>query len=192
MQQDLPVAIVGGGLVGFCAYVTLLRLGVPAAEVVVLGRELDPAGAWSRRAAAIRQRSMRSESDGHCLPATFPGLALRAAARRRSLRPVAESVLRGYHPSVQEFLAHVVRLREASGWDERVVQREVAQVTAVPGGFLLDGEGPFAHVFLATGHPGLALPDELAGDPRAVHAYEPHGYADEVAVVGAGMAAATE
>jgi hypothetical protein len=47
-------------------------------------------------------------------------------------------------------------------------------------------------VLLAPGHPGLAVPDELAGDPRVVHAYEPHEYADRVAVVGAGMAAATE
>jgi hypothetical protein len=36
------------------------------------------------------------------------------------------------------------------------------------------------------------MPEELAGDPRAVHAYEPHEYADDVVVVGAGMAAATE
>ena len=47
-------------------------------------------------------------------------------------------------------------------------------------------------MLLATGHPGLNVPDELAGDPRVVHAYEPHEYADDVAVVGAGMAAATE
>ena len=39
-------------------------------------------------------------------------------------------------------------------------------------------------------HPGLNVPEELAG--RAVHAYEPHEYAAEVCVVGAGMAAATE
>ncbi len=50
----------------------------------------------------------------------------------------------------------------------------------------------FRHVLLAPGHPGLALPAELAGDARVVHAYEPHGYARRVAVVGAGMAAATE
>ena len=42
---------------------------------------------------------------------------------------------------------------------------------------------------LATGHPGLARPDAF---PGAVHAYEPHEYAAKVAVVGAGMAAATE
>ncbi len=52
--------------------------------------------------------------------------------------------------------------------------------------------GHFAHVLVATGHPGLAIPEPLAGDARVVHAYEPHDYAATVAVVGAGMAAATE
>jgi hypothetical protein len=47
-------------------------------------------------------------------------------------------------------------------------------------------------VLVATGHPGHALPEGLVGDPRAVHAYEPHEYARTVTVVGAGMAAATE
>ena len=47
-------------------------------------------------------------------------------------------------------------------------------------------------MLVATGHPGLAVPDELADDPRVVHAYEPHEYASRVTVVGAGMAAATE
>ena len=56
-------------------------------------------------------------------------------------------------------------------------RRRIARVKAVGGGFELDGEGPFPHVFLATGHPGLALPDALADDRRVVHAYEPHEYA---------------
>src|SRR5204863_3240476 len=60
------------------------------------------------------------------------------------------------------------------------------------GGFSLDDHGVYPHVLLAPGHPGLALPPELEGDSRVVHAYEPHDYASDVAVVGAGMAAATE
>jgi hypothetical protein len=36
------------------------------------------------------------------------------------------------------------------------------------------------------------MPAELERDPRATHAYRPHGYASKVAVIGAGMAAATE
>jgi hypothetical protein len=62
----------------------------------------------------------------------------------------------------------------------------------VDGGFELDEAGVFAHVLLAPGHPGLAFPEGLEGDERVVHAYEPHDYAVEVEVVGAGMAAATE
>ena len=52
--------------------------------------------------------------------------------------------------------------------------------------------GRFRHVLVATGHPGLAFPPELEGDPRTVHAYQPHEYAERVEIVGAGMAAATE
>jgi hypothetical protein len=62
----------------------------------------------------------------------------------------------------------------------------------VEGGFSLDGRRAYPHVLLAPGHPGLAFPPELEDDPRTVHAYEAHDYADDVVVVGAGMAAATE
>src|SRR5919204_2033193 len=99
------VAIVGGGLSGFVSYLTLRRGGIE--DVAVFSTEADPAAAWRRRAAAIRQTHMRSESDGHCLPTTFPGLAVRAALRRRSLRPLAETVTDRYHPTVPEFLEHV-------------------------------------------------------------------------------------
>src|SRR6185503_19096703 len=91
-----------------------------------------------------------------------------------------------------EFLAHVEDVRVRSGWDESFVRARVERVRAVEGGFYVDRRGVFAHVLLAPGHPGLAIPPELAGDPRVVHAYQPHDYADEVEVVGAGMAAATE
>ena len=63
---------------------------------------------------------------------------------------------------------------------------------AVEGGFDIDGLGSFRHVLVAPGHPGLSVPAELADNPRTVHAYETHDYADRIAVVGAGMAAATE
>jgi cation diffusion facilitator CzcD-associated flavoprotein CzcO len=186
------VAIVGGGLAGFIAYQTLLYGGVPSEDVVVFDPDPDPAAAWRVRAAAIRQRAMRSESDGHCLPTSFPGLAVRDAIRRRSPVPLLQSVCDRYHPSVETFLAHVEELRDRSRWDDRVQRARVERVLAVEGGFELDGHGSFCHVLLALGHPGLALPDELAGDARVVHAYEPHEYAGEVTVVGAGMAAATE
>ena len=184
------VAVVGSGLAGFTAYQTLRRAFEPG-EIAVFGLDADPAAAWRIRAAAIRQREMRSESDGHCLPTSFPGLAFSSVRRRRSLRPLLESVLDRYHPTVGEFLAHVERLRERSGWDESLVVRRVDRVRAGDDGFDLDGER-FAHVLLAPGHPGLNVPEELRDDPRVVHSYEPHDYATTVTVVGAGLAAATE
>jgi cation diffusion facilitator CzcD-associated flavoprotein CzcO len=184
------VAVVGSGLAGFTAYQTVRREFEPG-EVAVFGTDANPAAAWRVRAAAIRQREMRSESDGHCLPSSFPGLAFSSVRRRRSLRPLLDSVLDRYHPTVDEFLLHVERLRERSGWDESLVSRRVEHVRAVDGGFDVDGER-FAHVLLAPGHPGLNVPEELRGDPRVVHSYEPHDYAATVTVVGAGLAAATE
>src|SRR5213595_3402329 len=184
------VAVVGSGRAGFTAYQTLRRALEPD-EIAVFGTDADPAAAWRVRAAAIRQREMRSESDGHCLPTTFPGLAFSSARRRRSLRPLLESALDRYHPTVDEFLLHVERLRKRSGWDESLVLRRVERIDAVGGGFQLAG-ARFRHVLLAPGHPGLNLPEELRGDPRVVHSYEPHDYAAIVTVVGAGLAAATE
>src|SRR3954453_14248771 len=189
----MSVAIVGGGLAGFTAYATLVHGGIDPADVAVFdaSADPDPAAVWRVRAAAIRQRAMRSESDGHCLPTSFPGLAFSSVRRRRSARPLLESVLDRYHPSVDEFLSHVERLRERSGWDESLVPRRVERVCAVDGGFDLDGER-FSHVLLAPGHPGLNVPEELRDDPRVVHAYEAHDYAPTVTVIGAGLAAATE
>src|SRR3954454_324662 len=184
------VAVVGSGLAGFTAYQTLRRDLAPG-EIAVFGTDDDPAAAWRVRAAAIRQREMRSESDGHCLPTLFPGLAFSSVRRRRSARPLLDSALDRYHPSVDEFLSHVERLRERSGWDESLIPRRVERVQAVNDGFDLDGER-FAHVLVAPGHPGLNVPEELRDDPRVVHAYEAHDYAPTVTVIGAGLAAATE
>jgi cation diffusion facilitator CzcD-associated flavoprotein CzcO len=185
-------AIVGGGLAGFTAYATLRHGGLAPAEITVFGTDPDPAAEWRRRAAAIRQRRMRSESDGHCAPTSFPGLAVRAALRRRSALPLLRTACDRFHPTVDDFLEHVAELRESSGWDESFRGRCIGSVRAVEGGFDLDGEGVFPHLLLAPGHPGLAFPEGLERDPRAVHAYEPHDFAGEVEIVGAGMAAATE
>jgi hypothetical protein len=185
-------AIVGSGLAGFTVYVTLRMGGLEAREIAVFGTDEDPAAAWRRRAAAIGQRRMRSESDGHCYPASFPGLAVREAWRRRSPGPLLRTVADRYNPSVEDFLTHVEELRVGTGWDESFRRAVIHDVTPVAGGFELGRHGSFRHVCLAPGHPGLAVPIEFAADPRVVHAYEPHGYADRVAVVGAGMAAAHE
>lgn len=185
-------AIVGGGLAGLVAYTTLRHGGLRPDEIAVFGPDADPAAAWRSRAAAIRQRAMRSESDGHCLATSFPGLALPAARRRRSIAPLVQTLCNRFHPTVEEFLDHVGRVRRRSGWDESLRVGRIERVRPVAGGFELDGHGVFVHVLVAPGHPGLNVPEQLAGDPRVVHAYEPHDYAAEVCVVGAGMAAATE
>jgi hypothetical protein len=203
-------AIVGAGLGGFVAYATLRHGGLEPGEIAVFGTDPDPTAVWRPRAEAIRQRLMRSESDGHCYPASFPGLAAREALRRRDLAPLVLSVCDRYRPTVAEFLRHVDELRERTRWDESFRSARIESVRAVDGGFALDGHGVFRHVLLAPGHPGLAFPDLPGGQvlqsskrtgpnakkqdltPRVVHAYEPHEYASRVAVVGAGMAAATE
>jgi cation diffusion facilitator CzcD-associated flavoprotein CzcO len=192
VSEAKECAIVGGGLAGLVGYATLRHRGVTPAEIDVFGTDTDPAGQWRARAAAIRQRRMRSESDGHCGPRSFPGLAVRAALRQKSPLPLVESWLDRYHPTVGEFLEHVEEVRAESGWVESFRRRRVKRITAVDGGFKLDDAGCFRHVLIATGHPGLALPPDLRREPRAVHAYQPHGYGEHVEIVGAGMAAATE
>lgn len=186
------VAIVGSGLGGLVAYAALRHGGLAPDEIAVFGSDPDPAAAWRPRAAAIRQRRMRSESDGHCLPRSFPGLAVRESVRSLSPVPLVLSACDRYRPSVEQFLSHVAEVRGRSGWDASFRNATVERIRAVAEGFELDGEGVFRHVLVSPGHPGLALPPELEGDGRVVHAYEPHDYAEKVAIVGAGMAAATE
>ena len=182
-------AIVGSGLAALATYATLRHGGLQPEEIAVFGTHEDPTEVWRERAAAIRQRRMRSESDGHLAPAAFPGLAVREAVRRGSPLPALRSVANRYHPNVDDFLAHAEAVCRSSGWERSFRVQRVERIRAVERGFTLDGEGPVAHVLIATGHPGLARPDAY---PRAVHAYEPHEYEATVAVVGAGMAAATE
>jgi cation diffusion facilitator CzcD-associated flavoprotein CzcO len=188
----MTCAIVGGGLGGFVAYTTLRSGGLEPDDITVFGTDPDPASTFRTHAAAIRQQRMRSESDGHCLARSFPGLAVRSALRSGSVRPLVDSVRDRYRPTVEEFLDHVAEVRAATGWDESFHRARIEHVRAVGGGFELDDLGVFPHVLLAPGHAGLAFPPGLEDDPRVVHAYRPHEYADEVAVVGAGMAAATE
>jgi cation diffusion facilitator CzcD-associated flavoprotein CzcO len=189
MGQGTRCAVVGSGLAAFAAYATLRHGGLAPEEISVFGTHEDPTTVWRERAASIRQTRMRSESDGHLAAPSFPGLALRTYLRTGSLRPIVASLADRYHPSVDEFLAHSEQLRERSGWDRSFVQRRVRRIRAVEGGFELDGDGPYPHVLVAAGHPGLSRPED---HPNAVHAYEPHQYASRVAIIGAGMAAATE
>jgi len=175
-------AIVGSGLAALATYATLRHAGVASAEIAVFGTHADPTSVWRERAASIHQQRMRSESDGHLAAPAFPGLA----AREGTVTAIAKSLTNRYHPTVKLFLRHADQVRQQSGWDASFAERRVAHVRAGEDGFTIDGEGSFPHVLVATGHPGLVHV------PGAVHAYEPHEYAAKVAVVGAGMAAATE
>ncbi len=186
MRSTQSCAIVGSGLAALATYTTLRHGGLAPDEIVVFGTHTDPTAVWATRAASIRQHRMRSESDGHLAAASFPGLAVREATRRISVRPLLQTVANRYRPTVDDFLADAERLREQSGWASSFVERRIERIRAVDGGFELDGGAQFAHVLVATGHPGLARV------PGAVHAYEPHEYASRVAIIGAGMAAATE
>ena len=121
---------------------------------------------------------MRSESDGHCLPTSFPGLAVREARRRGSPRRSLRSARRPVQPDgrgVPRPRRGAARAR--SGWDESVRRERVERIGVEPDGFSVGGvEVP--HVLVATGHPGLQRAGGAArDDPRVVHAYEPHDYA---------------
>jgi cation diffusion facilitator CzcD-associated flavoprotein CzcO len=187
-SETVRCAIVGSGLAALAAYATLRHAGVRPEEIVVYGTHEDPTEVWRTRAAAIRQQRMRSESDGHVGAAAFPGLAMREAVRRLTVTPLVATLASRYHPRVEDFLRHAEGVRARSGWDQSFRCERIDRIAPVEGGFALDG-GTFRHVLVATGHPGLQRPPEY---PEAVHAYEPHEYAAKVAVVGAGMAAATE
>lgn len=186
--KPVRCAIVGSGLAALATFATLRHGGVRPEEIVVFGTHDDPTEVWRARASAIRQRRMRSESDGHVGAASFPGLAVREAVRTLSAGPLVATLTNRYTPTVDAFLAHAESVRERSGWDRSFRRERVGRIEPVAGAFAVDGS-TFRHVLVATGHPGLARPPELAG---AVHAYEPHDYAPKVAIVGAGMAAATE
>ena len=187
-SETVRCAIVGSGLAALATYATLRHGGVRPEEIAVYGTHEDPTEVWRTRAASIRQQRMRSESDGHMAAASFPGLAVREATRRLTLTPLVASLASRYHPRVEDFLQHAESVRARSGWEQSFRCERIERIEPVDGGFAVDG-GTFRHVLVATGHPGLERPVEYAG---AVHAYEPHEYAAKVAVVGAGMAAATE
>ena len=180
------------GSAGFVAYATLRHGGLEPAEIAVFGDDPDPAelgvraprrsgsSGCARRATATAGRPRSPASQRARLPA--------GAISRRSFSASATATTR---PSRTSSVTSTSCASAAAGTRAsiRLGSSECGPSTAAS---TLDGHGVFRHVLLAPGHPGLAVPAELAGDPRVVHAYEPHEYAARVAVVGAGMAAATE
>jgi len=129
-DRTMRCAIVGSGLAALASYATLRHGGLQAEEIIVFGTHEDPTMIWRVRAEAIRQERMRSESDGHLAAAAFPGLAVREAARRGSLRPLLQTVTNRYRPTVDEFVAHADEVRRRSGWEQSFVERRVSSVRA--------------------------------------------------------------
>ena len=191
------VAIVGGGLAGFVAYQTLRAGGLEPREIVVFDPDPDPAAPGGAARPAIRQVRMRSESDGHCLPEVVPGPRAAEAVRRGELMPLVQTACNRYRPSVDEFLRHVEELRAtkrlgrerrraigSSGSARSTAASRSSSATAVRPG---RPDTSCSHWAI----PGLAsrrARRRRARRPRVRAAR----YARRVAIVGAGMAAATE
>ncbi len=129
---------------------------------------------------------MRSESDGHVAAAAFPGLAVRETLRDGTLRPLLQTATNRYHPLVEDFVRHTDRVVSESGWERSFLQRRIERIRAVDGGFELDGE------VTVRARAGRDRPPRAGTGPQRRPCIEPHEYASRVAIVGAGMAAATE
>ena len=157
-------------------------------------READPPEAWSRTAAAIRQRRMRSESDGHARRPRSRASRAREAVRRRSLVPLRAHACDRYRPTRRG----LPRARRAScasetGWDESCAAASGSSASApstAGSSWTTTGRSvtscsrpaipasPFRPSWRTTR--GSSMPTSRTSTRR------------RVAVVGAGMAAATE
>jgi len=197
-------AIVGAGPAGLIAYLILRYHGVPAHQIVVLDDRRDVLDAWAACSAAIAQRAMRSESEGHFFATDFPGFALLDSIRERSPLPLLRSVFNRYHPTLRDVVSHG---RGLASYYDLDASRRYCRVTAVrremhPSPHLTlettDGTVSARHVLLALGHGPLRWPavdpealPELAG--RLTHAYQPKDYRPgKTVVIGSGMAATGE
>jgi hypothetical protein len=203
-----PVAIVGAGVSGFIAAVTLRYSGLAAEDIVLFDETPAFLAIWAGGAGAIQQRLMRSESEGHFYATDFPGFALLHAVHQVSLLPLLRSVVNRYNPTVDDILAHGRALTAHYRIADAVQPARIARVTReyepAPHFALYDAAGRMRgrarNVLLALGHGELQWPAACM-DPtvRAElgdvlrHAYEPKTYSDrQVLVIGSGMSAATE
>ena len=137
---------------------------------VARARGGDPPGAH-----ALRERRP-------LLPDDVPGARRTGGRASADLAPLLQSVCNRYRPTVVAFLRHVDELRERSGWDESVRPARIERVRADECGFGSTATAPSGTSCSRRGIPGSPCRPELEGDPRVVHAYEPHEYASTVAV----------
>ena len=148
------VAVVGGCLTGFVAYLTLRRGGIQADEITVFAPERDPAGAWRRRARSeCRRRIGLRREHRYVLDAGPPRRDVRDEATQAAADDRDAHLL---HAARQQPL-HEVALEgeEDHQWDEEREERgrgddvdagpELAQLSCDPHGdrrrVLPEGEG---------------------------------------------------
>jgi len=176
--RDATIAVVGDGFGSLLVYATAVYLGFGRDEVTVHGTSANPVGTYEGFANNLGQTVLRSESEGHFLPADWPTFAQLNAWSHRSPGPLARSIRRRYNPGVAEILteAHVVG-REL-GWEQARVPHRVGwlqRAEGPPAHFVLYDEearylGRARHVVLALGHGPLAFPpalDAARRDPGA-------------------------
>ena len=158
----------------------------------MLDTDPDPVAAWRPQGAGHPPAADALGERRPLLSALVPRAGPARGASTRLAACLVETVCNRYWPSVPEFLRHVEELRGRCGWDGSFSRHRV--VAAVGRRRRIRGRRPWPVPPRADrDRPSvLGVPSELADDARTVHAYEPHDYADRVAVVGAGMAAATE
>ncbi|MGI8824170.1 MAG: hypothetical protein ACR2JC_00725 [Chloroflexota bacterium] len=208
MNDIYRAAIVGAGPGGLIAFTTLRYAGVPSGEIIVMDDRAVPLRAWAGHTAAIRQGSMRSESEGHFFPTDLPGFAQMDAIHHASLGPLIKSTFNRYTPPLDRVLHHGEALGRHFGMSERIEPSRIARVVREEGPVahfaLCDSAGDVRarakHVLLALGHADLRWPD-VCSDRAArddlsdllYHAYQPKPYGQRhVLVIGSGMAAAGE
>lgn len=203
-----PVGIVGAGVSGFIAAVTLRYSGLAAEDVVLFDETPAFLAEWSRGADAIQQRFMRSESEGHFYATDFPGFALLHAVHHASLLPLLRSAVNRYNPTVDDILAHgralAAHYRIADAVQPARIVRVKREYEPIPHFALYDAgsrlRGRARNVLLALGHGELQWPAACI-DPAVrvelegilCHAYGPKTYSGrQVLIIGSGMSAATE
>lgn len=201
-----PVGIIGGGFGALLSFGALRFRGVPAQDIRVFSATASPEETWLGFVHMIGQSFMRSESDGHFLPTTSPGLATVEALNSWSLKPILLSWFDRYHPTVAFMVNHLRQVASQLSFWHSLVRCQVSRLERVGDHFILfDEKGrPVArvnHVIMAIGHGPRRIPAVMSWfertyptDGRVIHSFIHKGYTppETVLVLGDGLTAATE
>lgn len=206
MKKTYPVAIIGGGLAGFMAYVVLRFRGMKTSDIAVIASEAAPHTSWYQFVSSIWQTSMRSESTGHFFPTDSPGLATVEAFTYWSIKPLIQSWFNVYHPSVATIIAHIQGLVAQTGYEKSLHKAKVQEIHRHGEGFDMYDENQelilrAQHIIISVGHGPLNVPEcvqefqtKHPGDKRVRHAFVSGEDAlpnETVLVMGNGITSAT-